>query len=172
VVGRVLNYNELVGHVGSVGIKTGSDEAAGGCLVFAKRMKVGGHTFTVLGAVLGQHDGELVQAALASADTLADSVAAGVKSRVAIPAGTKVMTLENADGETAPVKTSRPLREIGWPGMRSTVHLSIGPARHSAKQGERWGTLMLRGAGIERAPVVATASLGEPSLSWRLKHLP
>ncbi|HEX4731011.1 MAG TPA: hypothetical protein VH299_07065 [Solirubrobacterales bacterium] len=172
VVGRVLNYNELVGHDGYVGIKTGSDEAAGGCLVFAKRMTVGGHTFTVLGAVLGQHDGELVQAALASADTLADSVAAGVKSRVAIPAGTKVMTLENADGETAAVKTSRPLREIGWPGMRTTVHLSIGPARHSAKQGERWGTLMIRGTSIERVPAVAAASLGEPSLSWRLKHLP
>jgi D-alanyl-D-alanine carboxypeptidase (penicillin-binding protein 5/6) len=172
VVGRVLNYNELVGHDGYVGIKTGSDEAAGGCLVFAKRMTVGGHTFTVLGAVLGQHDGELVQAALASADTLADSVAAGVKSRVAIPAGTKVMTLENADGETAAVKTSRPLREIGWPGMRTTVHLSIGPARHSAQQGERWGTLMIRGTSVERAPAVAAASLGEPSLSWRLKHLP
>ena len=66
VVGRVLNYNELVGRDGYVGIKTGSDEAAGGCLVFAKRMTVDGHTFTVLGAVMGQHDGELVQAALAS----------------------------------------------------------------------------------------------------------
>jgi serine-type D-Ala-D-Ala carboxypeptidase (penicillin-binding protein 5/6) len=172
VVGRVLNYNELVGHDGYVGIKTGSDEAAGGCLVFAKRVTVGGHTFTVLGAVLGQHDGELVPAALASAGALADSVAAGVKSRVAIPAGTKVMTLENADGETAAVKTSRPLREIGWPGMRTTVHLSIGPARHSAKQGERLGTLMIRGTTVERAPAVAAASLGEPSLSWRLKHLP
>jgi D-alanyl-D-alanine carboxypeptidase (penicillin-binding protein 5/6) len=172
VVGRVVNYNELVGHDGYVGIKTGSDEAAGGCLVFAKRMTVGGHTFTVLGAVLGQHDGELVQAALASADTLADSVAAGVKSRVAIPAGTKVMTLENAAGETAEVKSSRPLREIGWPGMRTTVHLSIGPARRSAEQGERWGTLMIRGTSVERAPAVAAESLGEPSLSWRLKHLP
>jgi len=172
VAGRVLNYNELVGRDGYVGIKTGSDEAAGGCLVFAKRMAVGGDTFTVLGAVLGQHDGELVQAALASADTLADSVAAGVKSRVAIPAGTKVMTLENADGETTAVKTSRPLREVGWPGMKTTAHLNIGKARRSAEQGERWGTVMLRGTTIERTPIVAAQSLGEPSLGWRLQHLP
>jgi len=47
VVGRVLNYNELVGHDGYIGIKTGSDSAAGGCLLFAKEMTVGGHTFTV-----------------------------------------------------------------------------------------------------------------------------
>ncbi|HEY2477215.1 MAG TPA: hypothetical protein VGI17_00620 [Solirubrobacterales bacterium] len=173
VVGRVPNYNELVGHDGYVGIKTGSDEAAGGCLLFAKRMTVGGKTFTVLGAIFGQHDGELVSAALAGADQLADSVAAGIKDRVAVPAGATVMTLENADGNRVAVKTARPLHEVGWPGMPITVHLSIGPARRSAEQGERWGTVMMRGAsGVERVPAVAAASLGEPSLGWRLQHLP
>jgi D-alanyl-D-alanine carboxypeptidase (penicillin-binding protein 5/6) len=173
VVGRVLNYNELAGHDGYIGIKTGSDEAAGGCLLFAKRMDVGGRTFTLIGAVFGQRDGELVPAALAAADRLGESVADGVKERVVVPAGTKVMTLENADGSTVAVKTSRPLREVGWPGMPTTLHLNIGLARHTAKQGERWGTVMMRGAGVmTRVPAVAAASLGEPSLSWRLKHLP
>jgi D-alanyl-D-alanine carboxypeptidase (penicillin-binding protein 5/6) len=173
VVGRVLNYNELVGRDGYVGIKTGSDEAAGGCLLFAKRVTVGGRTFTVLGAIFGQHDGELVSAALAGADALAGSVAANVKDRVVVPAGTTVMRLENADGDMVAVKTARALREVGWPGMRTAVHLSIGKARRAAEQGERWGTLMIRGAsGAERTPVVAATSLGEPSLSWRLQHLP
>ncbi len=173
VVGRVLNYNELVGHDGYVGIKTGSDEAAGGCLLFAKRMTIGGKTFTVLGAIFGQRDGELVSAALAGADALAESVAANVKDRVVVPAGTKVMTLENADGDTVAVKTQRAVREVGWPGKKTTVHLSIGPARREAEQGERWGTLMVRGAsGVERTPVVAARGLGEPSLGWRLQHLP
>jgi serine-type D-Ala-D-Ala carboxypeptidase (penicillin-binding protein 5/6) len=173
VVGRVLNYNELAGHNGYIGIKTGSDEAAGGCLLFAKRITVGGRSFTLIGAVFGQHDGELVPAALAAANALGESVADGVKNRVVLPAGTKVMTLRNADGSTVAVKTSRPLRQVGWPGMPTTLHLNIGPARHTAKQGERWGTVMMRGAGtITRVPAVAAASLGEPSLSWRLKHLP
>jgi serine-type D-Ala-D-Ala carboxypeptidase (penicillin-binding protein 5/6) len=172
VVGRVVNYNELVGRDGYIGIKTGSDEAAGGCLLFAKRMMVGGHTFTVLGAIFGQHDGELVDAALSGADRLADSVAAAVRTRVAIPAGTTVMVLENADGSTTPVKTARALKEIGWPGMRTPVHLSVGPPRRSAQQGERLGTVMVRGTTIERAPAVAARSLGEPSLGWRLQHLP
>jgi serine-type D-Ala-D-Ala carboxypeptidase (penicillin-binding protein 5/6) len=172
VVGRVLNYNELVGHDGYVGIKTGSDTAAGGCLLFAKRMTVDGHTFTVLGAIFGQHDGELVDAALAGANTLAESVADAVRARVAIPAGTTVMTLENADGSRVPVKTSKPLREVGWPGMRLPVHLGVGPARHTASRGERWGTVTMSGATLARAPAVAAASLGEPSLGWRLKHLP
>jgi D-alanyl-D-alanine carboxypeptidase (penicillin-binding protein 5/6) len=58
VVGRVANLDYLVGHRGYVGVKTGSDEAAGGCLVFARRMTAGGRTFTVLGAVFGQRVGE------------------------------------------------------------------------------------------------------------------
>jgi D-alanyl-D-alanine carboxypeptidase (penicillin-binding protein 5/6) len=33
--GEVANFNEPVGGEGYVGIKTGSDEAAGGCLLFA-----------------------------------------------------------------------------------------------------------------------------------------
>jgi D-alanyl-D-alanine carboxypeptidase (penicillin-binding protein 5/6) len=77
VAGEVANFNELVGQEGFVGIKTGSDQAAGGCLLFAKRIPVDGNTRTVLGAVLGQREGEFVQAALTSARGLAASAAAG-----------------------------------------------------------------------------------------------
>jgi D-alanyl-D-alanine carboxypeptidase (penicillin-binding protein 5/6) len=73
VAGEVANFNQLVGHEGFVGIKTGSDQAAGGCLLFAKRIEVDGRTLTVLGAVLGQRDGDFIQAALASAKSLATS---------------------------------------------------------------------------------------------------
>jgi serine-type D-Ala-D-Ala carboxypeptidase (penicillin-binding protein 5/6) len=79
VAGEVANFNELVGHEGFVGIKTGSDQAAGGCLLFAKRIQIGGRTRTVFGAVLGQREGDLLQAALASSERLAASVAAAVR---------------------------------------------------------------------------------------------
>jgi D-alanyl-D-alanine carboxypeptidase (penicillin-binding protein 5/6) len=78
VVGEVANFNELVGHEGFVGIKTGSDDAAGGCLLFAKRTAVDGHTRTVLGAVLGQREGDLIPAALTAAKNLAASATAAV----------------------------------------------------------------------------------------------
>jgi D-alanyl-D-alanine carboxypeptidase (penicillin-binding protein 5/6) len=73
VAGEVANYNALVGHEGFVGIKTGSDEAAGGRLLFARRIHVGGRTLTALGTVLGQREGDLIPAALASARSLAAS---------------------------------------------------------------------------------------------------
>ncbi len=42
LVGRVANFNGLVGEDGYVGVKTGSDRAAGGCLVFAKKVRIMG----------------------------------------------------------------------------------------------------------------------------------
>jgi D-alanyl-D-alanine carboxypeptidase (penicillin-binding protein 5/6) len=86
IAGEVTNFNGLVGHEGFVGIKTGSDDAAGGCLLFARRIEVGGHTRTVLGAVLGQRDGDLIQAALAAAKDLAYSAAAAVRGQEGDPA--------------------------------------------------------------------------------------
>ncbi|HET9591908.1 MAG TPA: hypothetical protein VFP17_03240, partial [Solirubrobacterales bacterium] len=80
VAGEVSNYNQLVGREGFVGIKTGSDEAAGGCLLFAKEIEIGGRSLTVLGAVLGQRQSDLVQAALASARDLAASVEDALRS--------------------------------------------------------------------------------------------
>ncbi len=78
VAGEVANTNQLVGHDGFVGIKTGSDQAAGGCLLFAKRIDVGGRTLTVLGAVLGQREGDFIQAALVSASSLVAAAAAAI----------------------------------------------------------------------------------------------
>jgi D-alanyl-D-alanine carboxypeptidase (penicillin-binding protein 5/6) len=70
--GVVHNTDSLVGQDGFVGIKTGSDTAAGGCFMFAAQ---GQHTRPlVYGVVLGQRDGPLIPAALNAARRLADSV--------------------------------------------------------------------------------------------------
>jgi D-alanyl-D-alanine carboxypeptidase (penicillin-binding protein 5/6) len=76
VAGEVRNLNALVGHEGFVGIKTGSDDAAGGCLLFAQRIEIDGRPRLLLGAVLGQREGDFIQAALTSTQRLAASVAA------------------------------------------------------------------------------------------------
>ena len=79
VAGEVANTNALVGHEGFVGIKTGSHRAAGGCLLFAKHIQVDGRELTLLGAVLGQREGDYIQAALLSARRLAAAATAAVR---------------------------------------------------------------------------------------------
>jgi D-alanyl-D-alanine carboxypeptidase (penicillin-binding protein 5/6) len=70
--GVVPNTDSLLGQDGFVGIKTGSDQAAGGCFMFAVRGRISGKL--LYGVVLGQRDGPLIPAALHAAVQLADSV--------------------------------------------------------------------------------------------------
>jgi serine-type D-Ala-D-Ala carboxypeptidase (penicillin-binding protein 5/6) len=172
VVGRVVNYNELVGRDGYVGIKTGSDEAAGGCLLFARRIEVGGRALMILGAVFGQHDGELVEAALASADRLASSVAANTRVRTAIPAGTEVLVARSPDGHQVAGTTASSVRQLGWPGMPVRVKVKLAMPGSSLADRQRVATLTVHGTSVRSVPVLAREALPGPSLGWRLMHLP
>jgi D-alanyl-D-alanine carboxypeptidase (penicillin-binding protein 5/6) len=54
VAGVVRNYNTLLGQDGITGLKTGSDTAAGGCVLLAARQQARGHHTLVVAATFGQ----------------------------------------------------------------------------------------------------------------------
>jgi serine-type D-Ala-D-Ala carboxypeptidase (penicillin-binding protein 5/6) len=54
VAGLIRNTNKLLGEDGVVGLKTGSTQAAGGCLLVAAWSQAGRHKTLVVAAVLGQ----------------------------------------------------------------------------------------------------------------------
>jgi serine-type D-Ala-D-Ala carboxypeptidase (penicillin-binding protein 5/6) len=171
VAGRVSNYNGLVGEDGYVGVKTGSDRAAGGCLVFAKKVLIDGRSLTVLGVVLGQRGGSLIEAALASARQLGDSVAASLQMRMALPAGTVVLSARSVDGRGTTAVTARALREIGWGGERLPVYLVARPAMKRLKAGEQVARVVLAGVSVASTSALARSSVGGPSPGWRLRHI-
>ena len=75
VAGTIHNTDTLLGSAGFVGMKTGSDDAAGGCFMFHARRTVDGRSVDLWGVVLGQHGHNLVDAGLYAARQLADRVA-------------------------------------------------------------------------------------------------
>ncbi len=70
VAGTVHNTNTLLGHDGFVGVKTGSDSAAGGCFAFRVVRWIGGKRTTITGVVLGQPGHDRIAAALEAADAM------------------------------------------------------------------------------------------------------
>ena len=54
VAGVIRNTNTLLGQDGIVGLKTGSTQAAGGCLLVAAWQEVNGHRTLIVAATLGQ----------------------------------------------------------------------------------------------------------------------
>jgi serine-type D-Ala-D-Ala carboxypeptidase (penicillin-binding protein 5/6) len=74
VAGTVHNTNALLGHSGFVGVKTGSDDAAGGCFAFRAIRWIGGKRTTITGVVLGQPGHDRIAAGLAAADEMVDRI--------------------------------------------------------------------------------------------------
>jgi D-alanyl-D-alanine carboxypeptidase (penicillin-binding protein 5/6) len=77
VAGAVRNTNTLLGQNGFVGVKTGSDDAAGGCFAFRAVRWIEGKRTTITGVVLGQPGENRITAGLAAAEAIVDRIAGG-----------------------------------------------------------------------------------------------
>jgi D-alanyl-D-alanine carboxypeptidase (penicillin-binding protein 5/6) len=75
VAGAVHNTDTLLGSDGFMGMKTGSDDAAGGCFMFRSVRSVRGFNTDLIGVVLGQHGRHELTAGLYAAKQLVDRVA-------------------------------------------------------------------------------------------------
>jgi serine-type D-Ala-D-Ala carboxypeptidase (penicillin-binding protein 5/6) len=75
VAGIVHNTDTLLGYDGFVGVKTGSDDAAGGCFAFRAVRRIHGKRTTLTGVVLGQPGHDQIAAGLEAARVGVDHVA-------------------------------------------------------------------------------------------------
>jgi D-alanyl-D-alanine carboxypeptidase (penicillin-binding protein 5/6) len=178
VAGTVANFNRAVGTDGYVGIKTGSDATAGGCLVFANTQTVSGRAFTILGAVLGQDPGQpdtatLTTAALNAATAIVHSIAHSLAVHTVLRAGTVVAVLTNASGAKVDVATSQALTTIGFAGMTVPLSMSVPPLPGHLSAGQAVASVAVAVAADQTEPTTATAVSAMPGLTlrWRLFHL-
>ena len=74
VAGTVHNTNTLLGRDGFVGVKTGSDDAAGGCFAFRAIRRVDGRQTAITRVVLGQPGDDQIGAGLMAAAALVDRI--------------------------------------------------------------------------------------------------
>jgi D-alanyl-D-alanine carboxypeptidase (penicillin-binding protein 5/6) len=176
VAGTVANFNRAVGTGGYVGIKTGSDATAGGCLVFANTQKVGNRTVTILGAVLGQGVGQtqtaaLTGAALTAAASLVQSVTSSVAVRTVLPAGSVVAVVSNATGAKVNVATTQALTTLGFDGLTVPLSMTVSPLGRHLPAGQAVASVTLAADPAERATATTTSSMPAMTWRWRLSHL-
>src|SRR5439155_5869086 len=113
VAGTVHNTNILLGHDGFVGVKTGSDDAAGGCFAFRAIRWIDGKRTTITGVVLGQPGQDQIVAGLAAADAMVDRIAGRSRRQVrAMPDLQQLRTALRSHQSTLPAHRRRP----GAPG--------------------------------------------------------
>jgi D-alanyl-D-alanine carboxypeptidase (penicillin-binding protein 5/6) len=175
VAGTVTNFNRVLGTNGYIGIKTGSDITAGGCLLFANQKKVDGQTITIIGAVLGQDVGEvrtpvLIAAALQASEALVASVAAAVSARTVLPSGSTVAEVNGPRGNSR-VETSSALSVLGFGGSSVTLSMAVEPVGRTLRAGQTVASVSIADGGVPPAAAVAATSIPGVSLGWRLRHV-
>ena len=107
VAGIVHNTNTLLGRNGFVGVKTGSDDAAGGCFAFRAIRWIDGKRTTITGVVLGQPGHDRIAAGLGAAAAMVDRIAGDSRSQVRAVPDLRQRTLAPAATAPPPL-TSRP----------------------------------------------------------------
>ncbi|SCF16727.1 D-alanyl-D-alanine carboxypeptidase (penicillin-binding protein 5/6) [Micromonospora coriariae] len=170
VAGTVRNYNELVGRNGVVGIKTGSTDEAGGCLVFAAVLTVGGRKLRIVGAVLGQPGANTpvqLDRVFAVTRSLLRSTAAALAVHTLVEAGEQVATVRGPLGAGSTINAAEKVEVVGWPGLRVRLAAQIPAVSSRIAAGAEHGQLTAT-AGVGK-PVVTTLRTGaamEPPTTW------
>lgn len=151
IEGRIKNVNPLLGQAGIVGIKTGSMQAAGGCLMFAAKHTVNGKNVWIIGTVMGQRSnsiGDLHQA-FVSSKSLVVSMHKAIGEQRALRKGDVVAELPDGRGKLV---TTADATVVGWGGMKYTrVVKATVPV--NAKSGDKVGTVINEGGTTTSVPV-------------------
>ena len=126
LAGVVYNLDFDLGRDGIIGIKTGSDAAAGGCFLFAAQHTVDAKPVALVGAVLGQGSSSPNTAAVDEADALVKRAFADIAILQPVAPGQVVGRVDAPWGVSTPVTASSAARMVGWPGLSVPVRLDMG----------------------------------------------
>ncbi|MEO7122764.1 MAG: D-alanyl-D-alanine carboxypeptidase [Lacisediminihabitans sp.] len=166
-VGLIKNSNKLLGHLGVDGIKTGTLDEAGACLLFSTKFTVAGKSITLVGVALGGADHPSLYAAVRQLITTAEKGFHSVSLTTAgqsfasysLPWSSKVRAVATA---TKPI--------VVWANtpISSKVETS---AIGLANAGQRVGSIVFTvGDKKVAVPLKLDKSVEDPGVLWRLAN--
>jgi D-alanyl-D-alanine carboxypeptidase (penicillin-binding protein 5/6) len=166
-VGLVENSNELLGLDGVVGIKTGTLDEAGACLLFAADYTIAGEAVTVVGVMLGGVDHDSLDA---DVQRLLTSVTGSFQTVTATTAGDVWASYELPWGAGTEAVAAADASRLVWGDV--TVSASIETEAVSAGEaGDAVGRVRFE-IGDEEVdvPLVLDRDVAPPGAWWRLTH--
>lgn len=166
-VGTVANRNELLGVDGVDGIKTGTLDESGACLLFSAKKTVGGQVIDIVGVALGGPDHPTVAADMR---TLLGQVTAGFHDVPLVAAGDSVATYDTPWGDAASAVTTQAASVVVWSSTPITATVNADPVR-LADAGSPVGSLVFTaGTQTVSVPLQLSAKIDDPGPWWRLSH--
>ncbi len=166
-VGEIDNTNDLLGLDGVRGIKTGTLDEAGACLLFAADYTVGTETVTVVGVMLGGADHPSldrdIQALLATAQ-------GGFQQVTLVTAGDHIASFTSDWGDVSTVVATADSSVVVWSDTPIGRFVDVRPIT-LATAGTDVGKLTFTvGTRSIEVPIELSATIDDPGPWWRLTH--
>jgi len=162
-VGEITSSNGLLGIDGIDGIKTGTLDEAGACLLFSADATIGGRSVTLVGAVLGGPDHATIDD---SVRTLLASAVAGFQE-LTVPAGTAFADYTTRWDASAGAVTTKDATFLVWGSESLAATVEALPVT-TGEAGLEVGTAVLSsGRESVTVPLALSADLPDPGAQWR-----
>jgi D-alanyl-D-alanine carboxypeptidase (penicillin-binding protein 5/6) len=167
VIGEIDNSNKLLGIDGIDGIKTGTTDEAGSCLLFSAEFTVEGEVKSVVGVVLGAASS---QAARDSVQALLASTRAGFTRISLAQADTPVGRYTTEWGDTADIVVAEDRDALVWSNDPVTVDADAAEVV-LAPDGTDVGTATFSvDDGTQSVALETDGTLDDPGFWWRIGH--
>ena len=165
VAGLVKNVNKLLGQAGIIGVKTGSTDQSGGCLLFAAETTIAGRHLRIFGAVF--NPGPAMADVFSATQNLIQAASGLLHEYRVVHAGQSVANVLGPLGSGTTLAAADDLDVVGWPGLAFRVDtLATVPLGITATAGVGTLRLTASGAGAVSTGVQTTSALGAPGW-WR-----
>lgn len=166
-IGLVKNTNRLLGLQGVDGIKTGSTDEAGECLLFSADVTIGTKQVTVVGVVLGAPDNSTLYPAVS---TLLASVQNGFHDIELTNDGQKFASYTTAWGTSTQLVATETRSVLVWSDTPITAVLTSTPMLPGAPVQNAGSIEFTVGTTTIREPLRVSTTLAAPDPFWRLLH--
>ncbi len=166
-IGLVENRNGLLGIDGIDGIKTGTLDESGACLLFSQDITVGSQSVTLVGVVLGGPDHDTINAAIRGMLGQADS---GFVDVTLAGADQTVAEYTTPWGDSARVVPVEPVTSAVWSGSIVDADVSVDNV-HLVEPGHEVGTLTFHvGEQTISVGLAVAGEIDDPGPWWRLSN--
>jgi len=166
-IGTVTNTNALLGDHGVDGIKTGTTDEAGACLLFSADFTVGDTTVTLVGVLLGGTTHDTLDADIGR---LIESVKPGFREVTLTESGASYGAYASVWGQNGSVAAAEPASALVWSdtpvtGVATARSVGVGA------DGDAVGSLDFT-VGTQKisVPLVLDGTLSDPGPGWRFTH--
>lgn len=166
-VGTVDNRNDLLGIDNIDGIKTGTLDEAGSCLLFSLDLAVGNQTVTIVGVVLGGPDHDTINAAIRALLAQAEK---GFQVVSLATTTDSYATYTTVWGDTATAVPAKDLSALVWTGTPITSSLELDQITLKSKGSSVGHVTFTIGQKQYTVSLSLDGSLADPGTWWRLTH--